>query len=326
MSLERPIIAVVGAGAVGGYYGARLAQHGHAVHFLLRSDYDVVRRNGLTVHSRDGDFRLPASAVNVYDDPRKMPKADLVVVTLKTTSNDQYEPLVGPLAKEDTAVLTLQNGLGNEDRLAELFGAERVLGGMAFVCINRVGPGVISHTDHGIIRLGEFARPGRSERATRIAGMFNASSVSCEALDDLRFGRWQKLVWNVPFNGLGAALDLTTDRLIGTAQGLELVRGLMEEVRAGARADGVELPPELVDTNIDYTRTMGAYRSSMQVDRQQGRALEVEAILGEPLRRARRGNASTPILEALYRAACVVDAGTRAAQDPAYPLGPVPGV
>src|SRR5215217_473946 len=311
MSLTDPVIAIVGAGAVGGYYGARLAQHGHPVHFLLRGDYDAVRKNGWTVHSRDGDFRIPADSVNVYDDPRTMPRADLVIVTLKSTSNDQFEPLIRPLVKENTAVLTLQNGLGNEDRIAELFGAGRVLGGMAFVCINRVAPGVIRHTDHGIIRIGEFDRAGRSERVHRIAGMFNASRVKCEVLDDLRFGRWQKLVWNMPFNGLGATLDLTTDRLVGTEAGLELVRQLMEEVRAAARADGVELPAELVDQNIRNTQSMGPYRSSMQVDRQEGRPMEVEAILGEPLRRARAGRVSTPVLEALYRAARVVDAGIR---------------
>src|SRR5678815_844403 len=109
MTLQNPVIAIVGAGAVGGYYGARLAQHGHSVHFLLRGDFDAVRRNGWTVHSRDGDFRIPADSVNVYDDPRKMPRADLVIVTLKSTSNDQFEALIGPLLKEDTAILTLQN-------------------------------------------------------------------------------------------------------------------------------------------------------------------------------------------------------------------------
>jgi 2-dehydropantoate 2-reductase len=311
MNAQRPSIAIVGAGAVGGYYGARLAQHGHDVHFLLRGDYDAVRRNGLSVESCDGDFRLPAETIGVYDDPGRMPQVDLVVVTLKSTSNDQLEPLVRPLLRDDTAVLTLQNGLGNEDRLAELFGARRVLGGMAFVCINRVAPGVIRHTDHGIIRLGEFSVRERTRRAEHIAGLFNASRVRCEVLDDLRFGRWQKLVWNVPFNGLGATLDLTTDRLVNTAEGLALVRQLMEEVRAAARADGVELPAELVDTNIDNTLSMGPYKSSMQVDRQQGRAMEVEAILGEPLRRARSGGAQTPVLEALYRAARVVDAGIR---------------
>jgi 2-dehydropantoate 2-reductase len=318
---DKPSIAIVGAGAVGGYYGARLAQHGHDVHFLLRSDYDAVRRGGLVVESCDGDFRIPADAVRAYDDPRRMPAVDLVIVTLKSTSNDRLDPLVRPLLKDGTAVLTLQNGLGNEDRLAELFGAPRVLGGMAFVCINRVAPGVVRHTDHGIIRLGEFSARERTARADRVAAMFNASRVKCEVLDDLRFGRWQKLVWNVPFNGLGATLDLTTDRLVGTGEGLALVRQLMEEVRTAARADGVELPADLVDVNINNTVSMGPYKSSMQVDRQQGRPMEVEAILGEPLRRAGAGGAETPVLEALYRAARVVDAGIRiraaAALDPA---------
>src|SRR5204862_5558758 len=137
------------------------------------------------------------------------------------------------------------------------------LGGMAFVCINRVAPGVIQHTDHGVIRLGDFGRPSRSERALQIAAMFNASRVKCDVLDDLRFGRWQKLVWNIPFNGLGAALDLTTDRLVGTEDGLRLVRELMLEVVAAARGDGVHLPEALVQQQIGNTTSMGPYKSSM---------------------------------------------------------------
>src|SRR5687768_17132209 len=124
---DKPVIAIVGAGAVGGYYGARLAQHGHDVHFLLRRDYAAVRENGWIVQSRDGDFRLAADAVRAHDDPRRMPRADLVVVALKSTSNDQFDPLIRPLLKDDAAILTLQNGLGNEERLAELFGARWVL-------------------------------------------------------------------------------------------------------------------------------------------------------------------------------------------------------
>ena len=304
---ERPIIAVVGAGAVGGYYGGRLAQHGHDVHFLLRGDYDAVRAGGWKVESCDGDFALPPQSLRVYDDSRRMPRADLVVVTLKSTANDQFERLIAPLLNDTTAILTLQNGLGNEERLAELFGAARILGGMAFVCINRAAPGVIRHTDHGIIRVGDFSNPSRSERARRIAAMFGASRVKCEVLDDLRWGRWQKLTWNIPFNGLGAALDLTTDRLIGSDEGRRLVAELIREVIAAARADGVELPESLAETQIRNTATMGPYRSSMQVDRQEGRPMEVEAILGEPLRRATAKRVPTTILEAVYRAARVVD-------------------
>ena len=309
MDPNRPVIASVGAGAVGGYYGARLAQHGHDVHFLLRGDYDAVRSRGWTVQSCDGDFTVPPEKVRVYDDARRMPKADLVVVTLKSTANEQFERLIPPLLGDGTAILTLQNGLGNEERLAELFGAPRVLGGMAFVCINRESGGVIRHTDHGIIRLGDFTIPSRSERAVRIAGMFNSSRVKCEVLHDLRWGRWQKLTWNVPFNGLGATFDLTTDRLINTDDGRRLVADLIREVIAAARADGVELPDSLVDTQINNTTTMGPYRSSMQVDRQEGRPMEVEAILGEPLRRAQARGVTVSILESLYRAAKVVDAG-----------------
>lgn len=306
--MERPKIAIVGAGAVGGYYGARLAQHGHDVHFLLRGDYDAVKRNGLVVESCDGDFALSPEEVRVYNDPRAMPKADLVVVTLKSTANDQFDSLIRPLLRDDTEILTLQNGLGNEDRLAELFGARRILGGMAFVCINRAGPGVIRHTDHGVIRLGDFFNAGRSPRAERIGAMFNVCGIRCEVLDDLRWGRWQKLTWNIPFNGLGATFDLTTDQLIGTAEGRRLVADLIREVIAAAGADGVDLPESLIETQIANTTTMGPYRSSMQVDRQEGRPMEVEAILGEPLRRAKAKGGAVPILEGLYRAAIVVDA------------------
>jgi 2-dehydropantoate 2-reductase len=306
MNATRPTIAVIGAGAVGGYYGARLAQHGHSVHFLLRSDYEAVCQNGLTVESCAGNFRIPAERLNVHKDAHEMPKVDQVLVALKTTANDQFEPLIGPLLKEDTAILTIQNGLGNEDRLAELFGASRILGGMAFVCINRAGPGVIRHIDHGVIRLGEF-NGGPSDRASAIAELFNASQIPCQVLADLRFGRWSKLIWNIPFNGLGAVLDLTTDRLLDNEPGMRLLTALMEEVVATTRAIGIHLPPDIIDVQIRHTRTMGAYRSSMQIDRQERRPLEVESILGEPLRQARRAGVPAPNLAMLYEMACLID-------------------
>lgn len=299
MNLDNPVIAIIGSGAVGGYYGARLAQHGFDVHFLLRSDFDAVRSRGWTIKSRDGDLVLQPHEIHVYDDVQKMPKADLILVTLKATANDQYEPLIRPLLKEQTAILTLQNGLGNEDHLAELFGAQRILGGLAFVCINRISPGVIHHLDHGMIRLGEFGG-GAGPRASRIAEMFNMSRVRCQVLDNLLYGRWEKLIWNIPFNGLGALLDLATDRLIDTEEGVMLIRALMKEVIAAARGNGVELPDGLIEKKIRETQSMGAYRTSMQIDRQIGRPLEIEAILGRPLRVAQAAGISTPRLEMLH--------------------------
>lgn len=300
-----PTIAVIGSGAVGGYYGARLVQHGHEVHFLLRSDYPVVRDRGWIIHSCDGDFTLAPSQVNTYDRDEAMPKVDLVLVTLKATANDQFSHLIGPLLKENTAILTLQNGLGNEEALAELFGRERVLGGLAFTCINRTAPGEIHHTDHGLIRLGELGG-GRSRRAEDIATLFNDSQIPCQVLEDLRYGRWEKLVWNVPFNGLGAVMDLTTDRLIANEAGLSLVRKLMQEVVTAANALGIGLPADIIGIKIEQTRSMGAYYTSMQVDRQRGRSMEIEAIIGRPLQSARDAGVQTPRMEAVYEMLTVV--------------------
>jgi 2-dehydropantoate 2-reductase len=299
-SMNRPVIAIIGTGAVGAYYGGRLAQHGHDVHFLLRGDYLAVKQNGWTIRSCNGDFTLPPQSLHAYDEPRKMPKADLVIVTLKTTANDQFQPLITPLIKDDTSILTLQNGLGNEERLAELFGARRILGGMAFVCINRIEPGVVHHIAEGTITLGEF-KATAGQRAREIAAMFQQSQIPCRVLDDLRYGRWEKLVWNIPFNGLSAVLNQTTDLLLASPEGEALVRSLMQEVIAGARAVGADLPSSLIDAKIQQTRGMGAYKTSMHLDMLSGRAMEVEAIFGCPVKVARQAGAAVPRLETLYQ-------------------------
>lgn len=307
MSLDDPVIAVIGAGAVGGYYGARLLQHGHRVHLLTCGDCQHIRRYGMSIQSRDGDFSLLPAQINVYDDPRQMPKADWVIVTLKTTANRHLQELVSPVLKPDSVILTLQNGLGNEELLAELFGRERILGGMAFVCINRPSPGEILHTDHGMIRLGEPFGV-KSDRSKKLAELFNDSQVPCEVLDDLTYGRWDKLIWNVPFNGLGAALDLTTDRIIASKHGLSLVRRLMREVIAAAGGLGVRFDLSVIEEKIQHTQTMGAYKTSMQIDRQKHRPMEIEAIIGNCLRAARNSLIPTPAMEMVYDTLLVVDA------------------
>jgi 2-dehydropantoate 2-reductase len=306
MDVKNPVIAVIGAGAVGAYYGGRLAQHGHDVHFLLRSDYKHVAKHGWQIKSHHGDFNLPPGTMRVYDKAGKMPKADWVIVTLKATANDQFESLITPLIKENTQILTLQNGLGNEEHLAELFGPQRIVGGLAFVCIHRLEPGVIHHMDHGYVRVGEFIESG-SEKARAITEMFRKSKVECDVLESLKKGRWAKLVWNVPFSGLGGALDLATDELMCSADGEALVRDIMKEVIAGARGCGVELPQNVIDQRMAETRTMGAYKSSMQLDRQNSRPMEVEAILGEPVRAAAMAGVAIPIVAELYQLARVVN-------------------
>ncbi|HSZ59103.1 MAG TPA: 2-dehydropantoate 2-reductase [Tepidisphaeraceae bacterium] len=312
MPAHPPVIAIVGAGAVGGYYGARLAEHGHDVHFLLRSDYETVKSKGWSVKSIAGDFDLRPDRFHSYDDPRKMPAADLIVVTLKSTSSDQFDPLIRPLLKSDSVILTLQNGLGNEERIAELFGPERLIGGLAYVCTTRVAPGQIHHTFNGKIQLGEFTGTP-SDRARDIAKLFESSNVTAEVLSNFRWGKWRKLVWNVPFGGLGALLDLHTDELLADPKGVQLVRALMQEVIDAAGALGHQMAPDLIKQMIPYTLEMGHYRSSMQVDRNENRPMEVEAILREPLRQARQAGVEAPRLASLYELLSILDSRRGAA-------------
>ena len=275
-------IAIVGAGALGLYYGALLQKSGQDVHFLLRRDFEAVSGNGLKVFSSNGDFQLPA--VQAYRVPQEIGPVDLVLVGLKTFANDRYADLITPLVGAGTQVLTLQNGLGNEEALAELFGAERIIGGVAFLCSNRGEPGEVHHLGAGRIILGEYIRID-PERVERLADMFVQAGVDCRATADLKRARWEKLVWNIPFNGLCALLLQTVDRLLTVPASRRLVREIMLEVIRAANAQDLSrpIPDGYADTMLEFTDNMGGYRPSMQIDREEGRPLEVAAIFRTPL-------------------------------------------
>lgn len=291
-------IAIVGAGAVGGYYGARLARAGEDVRFLMRSDLAAVRRRGLRVRVPGDEFVL--AAVQAAATPAEIGPCDLVVVALKTTANAELAHLLPPLLHERTAILTLQNGLGSDERLADLFGAGRVLGGLCFLCANRTAPGEIDCTQPGTLSLAEFGRPA-GERARSIAGVFEGAGVRCIVGDDLALLRWRKLVWNVPFNGLSiAAGGLTTDRILEDPALEAEVRALMLEVIGAAGRLGHAIPESFVDAQIELTRPMGAYRPSSLIDFLEGREVELESIWGEALRRAREAGAPVPRMERLH--------------------------
>jgi 2-dehydropantoate 2-reductase len=312
-------IAVVGPGALGSYYGAKLCHAGEEVHFLLRSDYDAVKRNGVFIHSPEGNFNVrPKSAKT----PGEIGESDLVLIGLKTTANDQFPKLLPPLVGPRTIVLTLQNGLGNEEALAKLFPVEQIMGGLCFVCLNRTAPGIIEHMAHGVVVLGEFQR-WPEPRTHDIASLFKNSGVNCKVSDNLAQAHWEKLVWNIPFNGLGVAgvagyevmvnselkvgernsfgPVLTTDKLLADPRWENLVRELMHEVIAAAGALGYKIPAVYADKQIERTRTMGAYKASTLVDFERGRALELESLFLEPLRQAKAAGAHAPRLEGLCR-------------------------
>jgi 2-dehydropantoate 2-reductase len=291
-------IAVVGAGALGLYYGALLQKSGQEVHFLLRRDFRAVKEKGLQVFSVNGDFHLPR--VNAWQDPEEIGPVDLVLVGLKTFANGSFPDMIRPLLGEKTQVLTLQNGLGNEDELARLFGAERVFGGVAFLCSNRGEPGEVHHLAAGRIILGEY-EPFDHIRVEMLADLFARAGVDCRATDDLVRARWEKLVWNIPFNGLCALLGQSVDQLLTVPASRRLVKELMLEVIDAANLQGLKKPiaPSYADCMLEFTDNMGVYKPSMQIDREEGRALEIEAIFRIPLQHGTAKGAAMPRVEML---------------------------
>ncbi len=292
-------VAVVGSGAIGLYYGGRLAVAGEDVKFLMRSDLEVIARDGLKVVSAHGDFEL--ARVQAYRTPEEIGPVDLVIVAWKTTANHELARILPPLLHAGTQVLTLQNGLGNCETLAEIVGPERVLGGLCFVCINRISPGLVSHSAGGRMTVGEM-QPDENGRVLEIERRFQAAKIQAVAVENLEKSQWEKLIWNIPFNGLSVAEGgVTTDVLLASQEIEAEIRGLMSEVIAAANAQGLGLSADLIDSNIDRTRPMGPYRTSSMIDFVEGREVEVTPIWREPLRRAGLAGVAMPHLEVLLR-------------------------
>lgn len=291
-------IAVVGAGAIGLYYGARLAAHGEDVRFLLRSDYDTVRREGIRVESVDGNLHL--ESVQAYRSPEEVGVVDWVIVAWKATANGRFAEVLGPLVGPGTKILTLQNGLGNDVALAGLFGSKRVFGGLCFVCINRLSAGFVRHTAGGKITVGEYEAEFGSPRAKAVTSALKAAGIRSETAASLEQAQWRKLVWNIPFNGLAIAEGgVTTDRILLELGLGDEVAALMREVIAVAGAKGHEIKDSVVGFELARTAKMGAYRPSSMIDFVDGRAVEYEAIWGEPLRSAKEVGVEVPHLEQL---------------------------
>jgi 2-dehydropantoate 2-reductase len=309
--------AIIGTGAIGGYYGACLQRGGAEVHFLLHSDYDWVAHHGLVVESVAGDFALPQ--VHAHANTKSMPAIDVIVVGLKTTQNHQLPTLLAPILGPDTVILTLQNGFGLEDEWLAWAGDRPIFGGLCFICSNKIGPGTFRHLDYGRVLLGQY-RPdhqpaGVCPQLKEILADFQAAAVEAAVTDDLRLARWRKLVWNIPFNGLSVVMDATTETMITDPHIRYLAEQLMVEVLEAARWDGDRfspgqqryLPDTLIDQMLTHTEHMAPYRTSMKIDFDAGRPLEVEAIFGNPLRAAQAAGATVPRIEMLYHQLKVFD-------------------
>jgi len=296
--MKRFRIGVVGSGAIGSYYGGKLAASGGDVHFLMRGDLTEVRREGLHIRGEGEDIRV--AKINGYNSTKEIGPCDLVLIAVKTTSNEEIVDLIPPLLNERTMLLSLQNGLGNEEFLAEHFGAERVLSGLCFICLSRTSRISVERYDYGHIVLGEYGRKAR-ERTYETAERFETAGVPCSVTDDLALERWRKLVWNIPFNGLSIlAGGIDTAAMLADESMRDSVVAVMDEVIAAANKCGHRLERTTAQEHMERTETISAYKPSTLLDFEAGKPLEIEAIWGEPLRRALAAGASVPRLQVIY--------------------------
>ncbi len=301
MSARRPATsyAIIGTGALGGYYGAQLAHSGADVHFLCHHDGPWVRDHGLVVESA-GRSMLHLRA-NAYDRPEAMPPCDVVVVALKTTANHLLPQLLPPVVKPGGVVLVMQNGWDIERDAARIAPDALVLGGLCFVCANKTGPGFIRHLDYGDVLMGWFDERGTRADADRwmqrIADDLRAARITVNISDDLRLSRWKKLVWNIPYNGLSVVHHTTTDMLMADPIRRAEIEALMHEVQSIASACGSIIEDAFIQKMLDDTLRMRPYKTSMLLDYEAGRPLEIEAMYERPLRTAQQVGVAAPLID-----------------------------
>ena len=303
---QRPRIGIIGTGAIGGFYGLMLARAGFDVHFLLRGEFTAVAERGLLLNSAVHGA-LSLQPVQAYRSVANMPRCDWLLVGAKTTNNEALAPIISQAAAEGAKVVLLQNGLGVEGELRPLLPESlHLLGGLCFICAYRSRPGVIEHQALGRVNLGYHTGPASDAAMCQQVvdagvALFTAAGLDASAMPDLEQARWQKLVWNVPYNGLSVLLNAGTCALMANADSRALIEAIMQEVVDAAVACGHEMPPGYSDKLLAATDRMPDYLPSMYHDFVQQRPLELQAIYAAPLAAAAQAGCELPRTRALYQ-------------------------
>lgn len=310
--------SIIGTGAIGGYYGAKLAKAGKEVHFLLHRDYEYVKENGLQIDSCDGSFHL--DNVNAYCSTADMPKSDVVFVCLKSMNNDKLTTLLPPLLKEDgtTLVVLIQNGIGLEEDVEKMFRSDAaddalidaeleevnavprfsLAAGLAFICSAKTEPGKVNHQCYGYINIGNYSCEDQQIIDTVVSDFVEAG-VNAQEVEYLE-ARWKKAVWNMPFNGMTVALNTQTDSLLSHPSTLKLIKEQMMEVVGAAQACGVtNIDEAFADKMIDNTIHMTPYSPSMKLDYEFHRPMEIYYLYIRPIQEAMKCGFEMPKLSML---------------------------
>lgn len=288
---------VIGTGAIGGFYGAKLAHAGMDVHFLFHRDFNYVVSHGLAVNSPDGNFLL--SPVNAYRNTAEMPKCDVVLVCLKSVNNRLLPALLPPILKPHSLVILIQNGLGLEQDVQEMFDTHVSLAaGLAFICSAKTDPGVVNHQCYGSLNIANYSCP-HPEKIKQVVSDFRRAGIEANEVE-YHEARWKKAVWNMPFNGMTVALRTRTDLLLKNPATRALIREQMLEVIRAAKACGVKnISESFADKMISMTDSMTPYSPSMKLDYDHRRPMEIHYIYTRPIEMAQAAGCPMPRLQML---------------------------
>jgi 2-dehydropantoate 2-reductase len=292
-------ILIIGAGAIGGFYGAKLSQSGAEVTLLCRSDYDQVKKNGMEIKSYLGDFNFkPHQIIRNSNEYKDVP--DYVLVTTKVLPEINLKELLSPVIKKDTAIVLIQNGIHIEQAFVDLFPNQELISILAFVCVSKIDKGKIFHQDYGKLIIGNFPRL-YSKKAEHLAYLWKKSGIDVELSQDILKDRWKKLIWNAAFNPISVLSGgYNTSEILKNYATKNLAINVMNEVLLLSKLDGVLIEEDVIEKNISMTEKMKPYKTSMLLDFEANRKLEIEAILGNALKFAKEKSIAVPYISTLY--------------------------
>ena len=292
-------ILVIGAGAIGSFYSAKLAQVGAEITLWCRSDYDFIKKNGIKIESYEGDFQfIPHKILENLDEIDD--EFDYILIATKALPTIDIPALIKNILKAKTKIILIQNGIHIEKNIAENFPNNELISAIAFIGVSRKSAGVICHQEYGKIIIGTYGEKA-SDAVHFLENLWKKSGIEVVVTDEILLERWKKLVWNGAFNPLSVVLrGKNTAEILNSDLALNLVKNIMNEICNLAKIDNCELPADVIEKNIVATKKMKPYKTSMLLDFEAGREMEVEAILGNAIKFAQSKSISTPYLSTIY--------------------------
>jgi len=298
-------IAVMGSGAVGGYFGAKLAAAENEVAFIARGNHlAALQANGLRVNSPAGD--LTVRQAQFTEAPERVGHVDVILFCVKSYDTEAAAQAIEPMVSDRCQILSLQNGIDNADKLARVYGQSKVLPAVVYVGAQLSAPGVITHSNGGRIIFGQMDG-AVADQTIILAQSLTAAGIPCETSAEIRQVQWTKLLWNAPFCAISCLTRANTNEIVESASLTRLALDGMAEVQAAARSQGIELPRHLFDEVLSFSRSLGEFKPSMLQDLESSKPLEYQAFNGIVVKLLKAHGQPAPINQTFCRALKFLD-------------------